>query len=390
MAPPALRLPRPTVRLRLTLLYAGVFLLAGAALLTVSYMLVRNNLTADHVDIGVSPTSEELRRAIQHEVADDALHRLRVQYAIALAAMTALSVLLGWLVAGRALRSLQDITAAARRVSQDNLDERIALQGPRDELKELADTFDAMLERLQAAFASQRRFVANASHELRTPLSVMRTELEVTLADPHASNAELRTMAETVHDALNRTERLLQALLTLARSEGAVTRHDPLDLATAARLALEHTARDAQAAELDVAADLHPAPVRGDRRLLERLVANLVENAVAHNRPGGRVSVSTATRDGHSVVEVVNDGDVLDPATLPRLLEPFQRSDRGARGDGAGLGLSIVRSVAGAHGGDVTLAACTNGGLRATVTLPRGEPTTHTDPSHYPGERAHA
>ena len=288
-------MPRPTVRLRLTLLYAGVFLLAGAALLTVSYVLVRNNLTADHVDASASGPADELRRAIQREVADDALHRLRMQYALALAAMTALSVLLGWLVAGRALRPLQQITATARRVSQDTLDERIALEGPRDELKELADTFDAMLERLSGAFASQRRFVANASHELRTPLTVMRTELEVTLADPDATNAELRAMAEAVHDALDRTERLVQSLLTLARSEGAVTRRDPLDLASAARLALDHAARDADAAGLAVTADLHPAPVAGDRRLLERLVANLVENAVGHNRPGGRVSVTTSS-----------------------------------------------------------------------------------------------
>ncbi|HEY3188875.1 MAG TPA: HAMP domain-containing sensor histidine kinase [Solirubrobacteraceae bacterium] len=382
-------MPHPTVRLRLTLLYAGVFLLAGAALLTVSYLLVRNNLTADHVSVGSGP-ADELRRAIQREVADDALDKLRVQYAVALAAMTALSVLLGWLVAGRVLRPLQQITATARHVSQDTLDERIALEGPRDELKELADTFDEMLERLSAAFASQRRFVANASHELRTPLTVMRTELEVTLADPDASNAELRAMAVAVHEAVERTERLVQSLLTLARSEGAVARRDPVDLAAAAKMALEHTARDAETAGLTVTADLHAAPVRGDRRLLERLVANLVENAVGHNRPGGRVSVTTATRNGHSVVDVVNDGDLLDPATLPRLLEPFQRIDRGARGDGAGLGLSIVRSVAQAHGGAVALAACPDGGLRATVTLPRGEPTDQTDPSSYPRERAHA
>jgi signal transduction histidine kinase len=381
-------MPRPTIRLRLTLLYAAVFLLAGAALLTVSYVLVRNNLTADNVGIG--GPADEVRRAVQREVADDALHRLRLQYVLALAAMTALSVLLGWLVAGRALRGLQQITTTARRVSQDTLDERIALEGPRDELKELADTFDEMLERLSAAFASQRRFVANASHELRTPLTVMRTELEVTLADPDASNAELREMAQTVHGALDRTERLVQALLTLARSEGAVARRDPVDLATAAQLALEHTARDAEAAGLSITADLHAAPVRGDRRLLERLVANLVENAVGHNRPGGRVSVTTATRNGHSVVDVVNDGDVLDPATLPRLLEPFQRSDRGARGDGVGLGLSIVRSVAQAHGGAVALAACPDGGLRATVTLPRNEVHDELDPSSYPRERAHA
>jgi signal transduction histidine kinase len=382
------QMPRPTVRLRLTLLYAGVFLLAGAALLTVSYILVRNNITTDPVGDGTP--ADELRRAIQREVADDALDHLRVKYAIALIAMTALSVLLGWIVAGRALRGLQQITAAARSVSQDNLDQRIALEGPRDELKELADTFDAMLERLSSAFASQQRFVANASHELRTPLTVMRTELEVTLADPDATNEELREMAESVHEAMDRTERLVQALLTLARSEGAVNRRDPVDLAAAARMALDHTARDAQSAQLDVASDLHAAPVRGDRRLLERLVANLVENAVGHNRPGGRVSVSTSTRNGHSVVEVVNDGDALDPATLPHLLEPFQRIDRGARSDGAGLGLSIVRSVAHAHGGSVALAACPGGGLRATVTLPRGEPSDHSDPPRYPRERAHA
>jgi signal transduction histidine kinase len=382
-------MPRPTIRLRLTLLYAVVFLLAGAALLTVSYMLVRNNLAASDVGIG-GTTADQVRHAVEREVADDALHRLRVQYTIALAAMTALSVLLGWLVAGRALRGLQQITATARRVSQDTLDERIALEGPRDELKELADTFDEMLERLSSAFASQRRFVANASHELRTPLTVMRTELEVTLADPDASNAELREMAEAVHEALDRTERLVQALLMLARSEGAIGRRDPLDLAAAAQMALDHTARQAQAAGLTVTADLHAAPVRGDRRLLERLVANLVENAVGHNRPGGRVSVTTATSDGHSIVDVVNDGDVLDPETLPRLLEPFQRIDRGARSDGAGLGLSIVRSVAHAHGGAISLAVCPDGGLRATVTLPRGEPSDLPDPSSYPRERAHA
>jgi signal transduction histidine kinase len=382
-------MPRPTVRLRLTLLYAAVFLLAGAALLTVSYVLVRNNLNPG--DASVGGPAEDVRRAVQREIADDALHHLRVQYALALAAMTMLSILLGWLVAGRALRGLQQITATARRVSQDNLDERIALEGPRDELKELADTFDAMLERLSAAFASQRRFVANASHELRTPLTVMRTELEVTLADPDATNEELRSMAVAVHEAMDRTERLVQALLTLARSEGAVARRDPVDLAAAARMALEHTARDAQAAGLVVTTDLHAAPVRGDRRLLERLVANLVENAVGHNRRGGRMSVTTATSNGHSVVDVVNDGDVLDPATLPRLLEPFQRTDRGARGDGAGLGLSIVRSVAQAHGGAVALASCPDGGLRATVTLPRGEPADDlSDPYSYSRERAHA
>src|SRR5918911_3996872 len=278
---------RPTIRLRMTLLYAVVFFVAGALLLSVSYALVRNNLTGTAGLRGLSPDDYALHEAVQREVADDALGKLRTQYAVALAALTALSVLLGWAVAGRVLRPLQRITATAQRVSQDNLDERIDLQGPRDELKELADTFDGMLERLSGAFASQRRFVANASHELRTPLTVIRTELEVALADPDATTDDLRAMAETVRDATLATERLIQALLTLARSDGGVSRRDPADLADGARLAIEQAAAEAADRGLDMRSTLEPAPVRGDRRLLERLVANLVENAVRHNRDGG-------------------------------------------------------------------------------------------------------
>ena len=315
-------LMRATVRLRLTLLYAGVFFVAGLLLLSVSYVLVRNNLTVDPAQLRtIGPEELELKRAIQREIADDALSSLRTQYAIALVAMTGMSVLLGWAVAGRVLRPLQRITATAKRVSQDNLGERIAMEGPRDELKELADTFDGMLGRLSAAFASQRRFVANASHELRTPLSVIRTELDVTLADPHATNADLRSMAETVRDATTATERLIQALLTLARSDAGVTRRDPVDLADAARAALHQIADEAGAAHLEMGHQLTSAPVRGDRRLLERLVANLVENAVRHNRPGGSVDVRTMGDGRASVVEVSNDGDVI----------PRRRGRRAAR-----------------------------------------------------------
>jgi signal transduction histidine kinase len=375
------RRPSPTLRLRLTLLYAGVFFLGGVALLTVSYVLVRNNLTLEHGQVrALGPDGQALARAATNELRDDALHDLRLQYAIALAAVTAISVLLGWAVAGRALRPLQRITATARSVSQDNLDERIALDGPRDELKELADTFDGMLERLSGAFASQRRFVANASHELRTPLTVMRTELEVTLADPDASNGELREMAEAVRDSLGRTERLIDALLTLARSESAVTRRDDVDLAALARLAVDHARGELSDARLTLTTGLAPAPVRGNRRLLERLVANLVDNAVRHNRPGGGVDVSTGVRDGRAVVRVANDGEPLPPDALPRLLEPFQRLDRHARGDGAGLGLSIVASVARAHGGTVTLDARAAGGLQAVVELPVNTDTRHSTP----------
>ncbi len=387
---------RPTIRLRLTLTYAAVFFVAGALLLTVSYALVRNNLTIDPAHLRALPLSDsELNRAIQREVADDALAKLRAQYAVALAVMTGLSVVVGWALAGRVLRPLQRITATAKRVSQDTLDERIGLQGPRDELQELADTFDGMLERLSRAFASQRRFVANASHELRTPLSVIRTELDVTLSDPAASVTDLRAMGETVRDATLATERLIQALLTLARSEGGVTRRDPVDLADSARVAVAHTAHEAAALGLVVRQSLEPAGVRGDRRLLDRLVANLVENAVRHNRPGGAVEIRTGSAAGRTTVEVRNDGDRVPEEAVASLLEPFQRLDRGARGDGAGLGLSIVRSVAEAHGGAVELRARPSGGLVARVSLPEGERAT-TDTNLIQGDyaddraRAHA
>ena len=384
---------RPTIRLKMTALYAGVFFVACALLLSVSYVLVRNNVTGS-VDLrGLSPADYALHQAVQREVADDALANLRTQYAIALAALTGLSVLLGWAVAGRVLRPLQRITATAKRVSQDNLDERIALVGPRDELKELADTFDGMLERLSRAFASQRRFVANASHELRTPLSVIRTEVDVTLADPGATNAELRGMAETVREATIATERLIQALLTLARSEGGIVRRDEADLSDGARAALAQIAPEADALDLAVRSDLAAAPVLGDRPLLERLVANLVENAVRHNRTGGAVEVRTATEAGRSVVEVHNDGPLIAADAVPSLLEPFQRLDRGARGDGAGLGLSIVRSVAEAHGGSVQLRARPNGGLVVRVSLPAREGAkadTEFTEGDYADDRARA
>jgi signal transduction histidine kinase len=384
---------RPTVRLKMTLLYAGVFFVAGALLLSVSYALVRTNLTNPGNLRNLPANDWSYSVAAQREIARDALAHLRTQYAIALAAMTALSVLLGWGVAGRVLRPLQRITATAQRVSQDNLDERIGLEGPRDELKELADTFDGMLGRLSGAFASQRRFVANASHELRTPLTVIRTELEVTLSDPHATTAELRAMGETVRDATLDTERLIQALLTLARSEGGVARRDPLDLADAARLALAQTGPEAAGRNLDMRPTLDPAPVSGDRRLLERLVANLVENAVRHNCDGGTVEVRTSRAAGRSTVEVRNDGELIPAEALGSLLEPFQRLDRGARGDGVGLGLSIVRSVAEAHGGSVELRARPSGGLVVRVSLPERDgatPDTDFIPGDYADDRARA
>jgi len=364
-------MPHPTVRLRMTLLYAGVFLLAGAALLTVSYTLVRNNVTADHVSVGSGP-ADELRRAIQREVADDALHRLRIQYAIALAAMTLLSVLLGWLVAGRMLRPLQQITATARRVSQDTLDERIALEGPRDELKELADTFDDMLERLQRAFTAQQRFVGNASHELRTPLAINRTLLEVHLSDPNAP-AELHQLGKTLLATNERSEQLVEGLLLLARSDNQIVERKPVDLAEVAEQAVDQVRSEADAKGVVIRSEQKPAVVQGNGVLLERIALNLVQNAVRYNVPeDGWVEVTTEAQHGQAVLVVSNTGPVVPAYEIDNLFEPFRRlrTERTGSDKGVGLGLSIVRSVARAHGGHISAQPREGGGLVVRVALP--------------------
>lgn len=352
-----------SARLRLAGLLAALLALGGGALLAASYMMVRNNLGAD------LPLPRDAR-IVQEALADDALAQLRVQYAVALAALVGLSAVAGWFVAGRVLRPVAEITATARRVHGDRLGPRVALDGPRDELRELAETVDAMLDRLEDAFASQRRFVANASHELRTPLAVMRTELEVTLADPAASTEELRETAREVRDAVIGAERLVGALLTLARSEAGVTRRDELELPVAVRHALGDLGAEIAMARLAVTTELEPATVRGDARLLERLVANLLENAVRHNVGGGWVVARTGVVGDRAVIEVRNGGRPLPAARLDALLAPFQRLERGAPGDGAGLGLSIVNAVARAHGGTIALEAPPDGGLVARVSLP--------------------
>ncbi len=307
-----------TIRLRLTLIYSGVFLVSTAALLTIGYLLVRQHL-AHHrsfraeVDglepnlyrqlFGKPPLPPNANiRAFQagyHQAVDATLHRLLLEYIGALVAMTGISVALGWWMAGRALSPLRRITATARRVSGENLGERIALQGPEDELKELADTFDGMLMRLDSAFASQKHFVANASHELRTPLAVMRTEIDVTLADTAASVGDLRGMGEAVREMIDRTESLIAALLFLARSEGARAHEEPVDLAELAGGCVTDLHRSAEAAGITITTKLEPAVARGDAALLERMLANLVENAIRHNHAGGELSIETATSHGH-------------------------------------------------------------------------------------------
>ncbi|MBV9421280.1 MAG: HAMP domain-containing histidine kinase [Solirubrobacterales bacterium] len=380
--------PAPTIRLRLTVLYGLVFLITGALLLTIGYLLVRHNLGArgdirqELRKLGVSqgpvvghqllfrPGSPEaaVATAIRNRLRNDALNQLLVEYLFALGVMTMISVAAGWLLAGRALRPLRDITATARRVSGENLGERIGLSGPADELKELADTFDGMLARLDAAFASQRHFVANASHELRTPLAIMRTEVDVGLADPDATTSDLRGMGEAVRETIDRCERLIESLLMLARSEGAAGGEEPVDLAALAAYCITDLHARVNDAGVTVRDELEPAWVQGEAGLLERMIANLVDNGIRHNESGGWLDVSTHTGNGTVRLVVANGGPRIDPAEAATLAEPFQRLGRG--GGGFGLGLSIVRSVVQAHGGAIEVAAPQAGGLEVRVQLP--------------------
>jgi signal transduction histidine kinase len=376
-----------TIRLRLTLIYGGLFLVSSAALLTLGYLLVRHDLAHHHsfrsevVGLGSAvyrslfgqppgPPSPNVRafQAGYHQAVDAALHRLLLEYAGALVVMTGVSVALGWWVAGRALAPLRAITSAAQRVSGENLGERIALQGPNDELKELADTFDGMLMRLDSAFTSQKHFVANASHELRTPLAIMRTEVDVALADPHASVGELRAMGEAVRDTIDRSEALIAALLLLARSEGVHGREELVDISELAGDCITDLHHGAEEAGVRIVTSLAPAMARGDSALLERMIGNLVENGIRHNHPGGQLSVATATVEGLAEIVVRNGGAVIDPAEVQSLTEPFRRLSRTA--GGFGLGLSIVQSVTQVHGGTVELTAPSEGGLEVRVRLP--------------------
>jgi signal transduction histidine kinase len=259
------------------------------------------------------------------------------------------------------------LTAAAREASEQNLSQRIALRGPRDELRELADTFDTMLERLDRAFTSQRQFIANASHELRTPLTVMRTAMDVVLAKPEPTREELLSMTAEVRQAADHAERLIEVLLILARNDQARVLTEPLDLAAVAEDALEGRTSDG----ITTTTTLDEAPVTGDRVLLERLVANLLDNAERYNVAGGTIAISTATDNGASVVRVVNTGRVVPAEQVDRLFLPFARLDDRTRHEGFGLGLALVSSIATVHSGTVLATAASTGGLDITVRLPR-------------------
>lgn len=384
-----------SARSRLTLLYTSLFVLGGAALVSVTYLLVVHSLH-DTTTSGIPPVSRQAIaqcvRAAQTAggLAAPVMIKCAALYAngvqagasaqrsttlthllayslLGLAGVTLLAAVAGWIVAGRILRPVHQLTAAARAASEQDLSQRIALRGPRDELRELADTFDLMLERLDGAFTSQRQFIANASHELRTPLTVMRTAMDVVLAKPEPTRDELMSMAAEVRQAVNHAERLIEVLLILARSDQARVLTDPLDLAAVAEDALE--GRPANG--ITTITMLDEAPVTGDAVLLERLVANLLDNAERYNVAGGTVTVSTTTDNGASVVRVVNTGEVVPPDQVERLFVPFARLDDRTRHDGFGLGLPLVSSIATVHSGTVDAVAVSTGGLDITIRLPR-------------------
>ena len=374
---------RTTLRLRLTLVYSAVALTVGLLLLLLAMVLVDRALQAGSLSpelpIRIPRDGPDLITtlgAVQDDLRQDALGSLLRQGLLALVLVGAVGIAVSYALAGRVLRPLQDITAAAQRLSAERLDARIALAGPQDELKQLADTFDAMLARLEQSFEAQRRFVADASHELRTPLAVMRTEVDVALADPAASASELRAAAEVVRDATIRADRLVDSLLLLARSDRLQVDGLPLrervELPDVAATALDAVRGEVEARGLQVATSFAPAGVLGDRGLLERLAGNLVENAVRHNVDGGWVRVDTATVGGRARLAVESSGPVVPAEEVEGLFAPFRRhgTARTAR-QGAGLGLAIVRAVAQVHGGTATALARPTGGLTVTVDLPR-------------------
>jgi signal transduction histidine kinase len=378
------RWPHLTVRLRLTLLFGGLFIVSSILLLALTYGLLGQALSPlDPPELGeiVSPSADQegefegsfderlLEARNEERVA--ALGAVLTQSLIALVLTSAAAMVLGWVIAGRVLRPIRQITAHAQRASEATLGERIGLRGPPDELKELSDTIDAMLGRLESAFAAQRWFAAQASHELRTPLAVMGAEADVALTAADATERE-RRLGKAVRAAVDRSERLVDGLLALSRSESTLRDNTRIDLAELVGDVVGEQTRAADAAGVSLDLALETAPVVGDRMLLERMVDNLVENAIRHNHRGGWVRVSVATEGPHSLLYVANGGPVLDPEVVSALFEPFQRG-RGqgpGRHRGFGLGLAIVRSVATAHDGEVEATSPAAGGMVVTVRLP--------------------
>ena len=377
---------RPTLRLRLTVLNGILLVGAGALLLGLSWLLLDDAvLPTDELRAGTQVVLADGRELDVHqwqqELVAESERELLAKGLLALLLIGVVGVAGAYAVAGRALRPLHQVTATAQRLGEETLDERIRYTGADDEVAELAGTFDAMLDRLAQAFESQKRFVANASHELRTPLAVMRTEVDVTLGDAEADLEEYRRMARVVRDASERANGLVDALLVLARSEAQsgrrLVRKEHTDLTVGVSAALSSVSAEAKRLKLQVDSRLEPAAVVGDPGLLDRLAGNLIENAVRYNHLHGRLWVRTEADPAHVRLVVGNTGFEVEPADVPGLFEPFRRGGRERTGGrGSGLGLSIVRAVADAHGGTVSaMARSDGGGLEVTVTLPAADTT---------------
>jgi signal transduction histidine kinase len=386
-----LRLPPRTARLRLTVLYgAAVFLACGAVVVVVTYVVyllldvpakypalhavVHRHLSGRRSNVTIATTPKPTATIRVAGLGQLALDKqgLLVASGIALAVIALAAVAIGWLIAGRVLRPLRTITAAARRISASSLHERLALRGPDDELKELADTLDSLFARLEASFDAQRRFAASASHELRTPLTRERALLQVTLADPAATTATWQAVSRDLLASNAGQERLIEALLTLASSEAGAGEPESLDLADITSDALAAARPAISRLGLNVHADIQPATLDGDRLLIQQLATNLVGNAARHNVPGGNIQISTGASGGSAVLSVANSGQVIPDAEVDRLFQPFQRlGPRSARGDdGHGLGLSIATAIASAHAAIITARPRPGGGLAIDVTFP--------------------
>lgn len=387
------RLPRRTVRLRLTLVYVCLFLVSGAALLlinlaalgftqtTVSQAAVHAGSPATPVGVsGVAP-SETARAPNQRQPGQNAQSRRTtdraaeaIAGAIALGIMTVVSIALSWIVAGRVLRPLRTMTATTRQISEHSLHERLAMQGPSDELKELADTIDGLLGRLEGSFNAQRRFIADASHELRTPHAMIRTSVDVATAKPGPLPKEVMVLSDKVREGLDRADRLLEGLLTLARAQhGAMPDHATVSLPHIVSAALEDRADAIARMDVKVDRDMCEARVAGSEALLARMVENVIDNAVRHNEQGGRIHVETAVDGSSASLVVETGGRILDKSLVQELAQPFRRlgADRTGSQNGTGLGLSIVAAIATAHGGSLHLQARAQGGLRVQIVLPR-------------------
>ena len=357
---------RPTLRGQLTLLYAGLLAALGGVLLLALVPLQ-----------GTASVQQGPHAAAVSAALNAAIREKQIIGAILLPVVVLLAVVGGWLIAGRLLRPLRTITATARDISASNLNRRLDLGGRDDEFAELGETLDDLFGRLDASFESQRHFVANASHELRTPLTAERTLLQVALADPDATVQTLRAACEQVLALGDQQEHLIDALLTLATSEGGIEQWEPFDLAATAWHVVTIRREEAERRDVHVDTRLAEAPTAGDPRLAESLVANLVDNAIRHNSAGGRAEISTAAAGGQATIRVRNTGAVIPPERLARLFQPFGRADgeRIRHSDGHGLGLAIVQAIARAHAATLTPRAQPEGGLDVEVTFP-GRPSS--------------